>query len=104
MYYCLECGHLFEDGEQSTWQEDRGEYWGTSSFEKMSGCPICKGAYEEAKKCKICGGYHSPNDDYEDCYCKECILDVEKRFKTFILNEFSDEEKELLGEMCGDWI
>ena len=100
MYKCVECENLFEEGEQATWSEDRGEYWGAPSFEKMSGCPLCKGDYEEIKPCKICGSYEHETD--ED-FCKNCVIDIQKQFKTFI-SKFSTEEKELIEEMCGEWI
>ena len=60
LFKCVECGHLFEIGEQKTWVEPHGE--------SMSGCPICGGSYEEAVACKICDTY----EDVEKNLCKEC--------------------------------
>lgn len=96
MYRCNECGHLFEEGEQATWREDRGEFWGSPCSENMSGCPLCKGDYEEIKPCKICGSY---DHDYDEDYCNACKKDVQKRFSTFIAEEFTEEERELLNEL-----
>lgn len=47
MYQCADCGHIFEEGEQAVWYEDRGEFWGVPCRERMTGCPVCHGAYEE---------------------------------------------------------
>ena len=88
MFRCIECGHIFEDGEQARWTETHGEVW--------ESCPICKGDYEEVEPCKICGSYnHSVDDDY----CDDCKKDVKKRFAEFVEREFSKEERELLNEL-----
>ena len=88
MFKCIECGHIFEDGEQARWTETHGEVW--------ESCPICKGDYEEVEPCKICGSYdHSVDDDY----CDDCKKDVKKRFAEFVEREFSKEERELLNEL-----
>jgi hypothetical protein len=47
IYKCVDCGHIFEEGEQAVWYEDRGEFWGVPCSERMTGCPICNGDYEE---------------------------------------------------------
>lgn len=96
MYKCTECGHLFEDGEEVCWKESRGEYWGSPCYEQMSGCPLCGEAYEEATACKVCGGYDDVDEGEE--YCEECKKDVLQRLQTFVNNEFTEEEKELLRE------
>lgn len=71
-YICLDCGHIFEDGEQSTWSESRGEFWGYNCSELVSGCPICGGDYEESVSCKICGSQHL-EDDLNGELCDDCI-------------------------------
>ena len=96
MFKCLDCGHIFEDGEQAKWEEDRGEYWGTRCTETMSGCPMCKNDYIEIKPCKLCGSYEH---DTGDEYCNECKAEVSKRLKRIINNEFSEQERELLKEL-----
>lgn len=95
MYRCNECGNLFEEGEQARWSESRGEFWGTPCSEEMSGCPLCKGAYEEIKPCKLCGSYEHIASGEE--YCTDCKNDVLKRFQTFVNSEFTEEERELLN-------
>ena len=66
MYRCVECGHLFEDGEQVRWTEDHGEEW--------SGCPICKSEYEEVRICKNCGKWHTKNELF-DGWCESCLIE-----------------------------
>lgn len=65
MYKCLNCGHIFEDGEQKFWTEPHGE--------ELTGCPICSGNYEQTQKCKICGGEFLEEDLNGGCVCDECI-------------------------------
>ena len=71
-YKCLECGHIFEEGEQATWSESRGEFWGFPCSEEVDGCPLCKGDYEETTPCKICGSEHL-EEDLNGGVCNECI-------------------------------
>lgn len=78
-YKCLDCGHIFEEGEQSYWQESRGEYWGFPCFEEMVGCPLCRGSYEKTVKCDVCGSEHL-NDELNGGVCKDCIDDYRKNF------------------------
>lgn len=102
MYKCNDCGHLFEDGEEAVWTENRGEFWGFPSYETIIGCPICKGSYSEIEPCRICGGY---NHNAGDCYCNDCKKDVKTRFENFVNKEFTEEERELLNELYeGEWI
>ena len=94
MFKCLECGNLFEEGEEARWVETHG--FDTPPYEEWSGCPICKGGYKEIKPCKICGSY---DHDLDDEYCNACKKDVQRRFSTFIAEEFTEEERELLNEL-----
>lgn len=77
-YKCLECGHIFEEGEQAFWNE-YGEYWGTPFSQRMSGCPICKGTYEETVGCEICGSQHLEKE-LTDGVCDECIGEYRNDF------------------------
>lgn len=72
MYKCLECGHIFEEGEQATWIEDCGEYCGSGVYKGGSGCPICKGDFEKTQKCVVCGGEFLEKE-IESGYCEECL-------------------------------
>lgn len=71
-YRCLECGHIFEEGEQKTWSESRGEFWGEPCGEEMSGCPLCKGEYEKTVRCAVCFSEHL-EDELSGGVCEECI-------------------------------
>ena len=71
-YKCLKCGHIFEYGEEATWTEDRGEFWGGSCSETMSGCPCCGGSYKQTKACEICGSEHL-DSELVGGVCEECI-------------------------------
>ena len=102
MYRCVNCGHLFEEGEQKKIREDMGECHGSPSYKDYYVCPICEGDYEEIKPCKICGSY---DHDCGEEYCNACKKDVQKRFSAFIEKEFTEEERELLNELYdGEWI
>ena len=70
MYKCLDCGHVFANPK--SWEEDRGEYWGVRCSESVEGCPRCKGDFEEAHECEICGSSFT-DDELHGGVCKECI-------------------------------
>lgn len=75
MLKCLECGHLFEVGEEETYTEYMGECHGASAYETFKVCPVCGGDYEETKSCAICGADHL-EDDLISGVCAECLADV----------------------------
>lgn len=70
MFKCCDCGHLFEDGEQSVWLETHG--LDAPPYEKWDGCPMCKGGYEEVRQCKACDGWHT-EDELLGGYCFDCL-------------------------------
>lgn len=72
MYKCVDCGTVFY--HPTTWEEDRGEFWGSRCSEIMSGCPYCKGDYEEAFECDECGEWFF-DDELDDGLCADCIDD-----------------------------
>lgn len=79
MYKCLNCGHIFSEGEQGSYKENVGEYWGCECYEAHNCCPVCKGDYEEATKCKFCGGVFL--DEELNCgMCEECIEDKKREY------------------------
>ena len=90
MYKCTECGHLFEDGEQAVWYENQGECHGVTAMERFSGCPVCKGDYEEVHQCKKCGDWHSEDELY-DGWCEKCLRDT-INYDTFF--EYCEANKE----------
>lgn len=71
-YKCLDCGHIFEEGEEKKWQECVGEFWGTPTYQTYSGCPLCRGDFEETIPCDICGSEHLENELIGGV-CEECI-------------------------------
>ena len=76
---CLECGHIFEEGEQHIIREYHNEIPG-GFYENFASCPVCGGDYQEAKCCKSCGGAFLEDELIAGYYCKECLcasLDVE---------------------------
>ena len=73
MYRCCECGNLFEDGEQAVWEETHG--LDSPPYEKHSGCPVCKGDYEEVHQCRDCGDWHSEDELY-DGWCEKCLRET----------------------------
>lgn len=66
MYKCLNCGHVFDDGEQAKWKEDDGWH---------DGCPVCKEAYGEAMHCSRCGGAFF-GDELFGGYCFDCLREM----------------------------
>ena len=73
MYRCCECGNLFEEGEQAVWEETHG--LDSPPYETMSGCPVCRGDYEQVYQCKKCGDWHSEDALY-DGWCEKCLRET----------------------------
>ena len=75
MYRCVNCGNLFEEGEQAVWYENQGECHGVTAMERFSGCPLCHDDYEEVHQCKECGEWHSEDELYEG-WCEKCLRET----------------------------
>lgn len=71
-YKCVNCGTIFEDCDIVYWEEDRGEFWGSRVYETLSGCPNCRGEYEETTPCEICGA-ECISDEISGGVCEDCI-------------------------------
>ena len=105
MYRCENCGHLFEEGEQSVWHENYGAEIGGEMFD---GCPMCKGGYEEVHQCKECGDWHYEDELY-DGWCEKCLRETINYDTFFDYCEANKDEQyldifvmaELLGGMDG---
>lgn len=67
MYKCLECGHIFDEGEEWRWVEPHGEH--------MAGCPVCGCAYDDAYRCDECGAYHLSDELYSSL-CADCVAEM----------------------------
>ena len=78
-YKCIACGNIFEEGEQAVWYETHG--FDLPPYEKWSGCPLCKGAYEETVKCAVCRSEHL-EDELSGGVCDECIDEYRKDFNS----------------------
>lgn len=92
---CVECGHIFDEIESVSYEESRGEFWGSPCSETVSGCPLCKGDYEFVTECEICGSFACA--DGED-YCEDCKTKTLKKFQAIIEENFTQEERDLLNE------
>ena len=75
MYKCIECGHLFEEGERAVWYENQGECHGVTAMERFSGCPLCHEDYEEVHQCKKCGEWKYDDELYNG-WCEKCLRDT----------------------------
>ena len=73
-YICVDCGHIFEEGEQAV-RVEHHPYGDTTADEEWAACPVCGGDYEEAGVCKCCGGHFYADDLIAGYYCKECVED-----------------------------
>ena len=83
-FKCLDCGNIFEEGE--SWYESHGE--------KMNGCPCCGGAYEETKRCKICGGEFLEDELLGVGVCEDCVEEYKKDFDTcYAISEAAEKEE-----------
>lgn len=83
---CNECGHIFDDCERAIWREAHGEMW--------SGCPICRGSYDETKQCKICGGEFLEDELLGGCACEDCVEERKRDFKTcYAIAETTDKKE-----------
>lgn len=103
-FKCLECGHIFEDGEEARWTEAHGE--------QFSGCPLCRGEYEETKPCKHCGSEKLDDELYEG-WCEDCLREQITYDTFFDYCEANNDDhyldifvmSDLLGGMdCPKWI
>ena len=92
MFRCCECGNLFEDGEQVRWEERHG--LDSPPYEKLCGCPACKGSFEETKQCKICGGEFLEDELNGGCVCDDCIEEYKRDFETcYAISETEPKEE-----------
>ena len=93
-FKCLECGQIFEEGEQATWREFMGVCHGSPAYEEFSGCPICNGDFEETKQCEICGGEFLEDELLGDCVCEDCVEEYKRDLETcYKIAETASKEK-----------
>ena len=71
-YKCYDCERTFDEPKLT--KEPHGE--------ALACCPYCNGSFDEAKKCKICGGEFLEDELNGGCVCDECIEEYSKDFDT----------------------
>ena len=101
MYRCENCGNLFEEGEQAVWEETHG--LDSPPYEKLSGCPVCRGDYEEVYQCKECGDWHSEDELY-DGWCEKCLRETINYDTFFEYCEANRDEQYLDIFMMSDFL
>lgn len=79
-YKCLECGHIFENGEAREVREDDGYVYV---------CPICGGDFEKTVKCSLCKGEFL-EDELNGGVCDECIDEYRNQAKICV--DISEQE------------
>lgn len=79
MYRCIECGHIFESGEEGI-LIDSFPYGDTEVDFENECCPKCRGDFEEVKHCLKCGALKSEEELLEDI-CEECINSYKNDYK-----------------------
>lgn len=94
MYKCLECGHIFEDGEQNIIKEDHGLSGGF--YEEFACCPVCNGDFVEVFNCDKCNKVMEKDNLY-DGLCLDC-LEASATFSN--LYQFLKENELLHVFMC----
>ena len=77
-FKCVSCGHIFEDGEQAEWEEKHG--LDTPPYENFSGCPLCRGEYEETVKCKCCGADFL-EEELTSGFCDDCVGELKEQYR-----------------------
>ena len=65
-YKCLECGNIFESGEEKVHYERLHPDY--PICEEFRSCPACGGEYEEAVQCHGCGSYFLCKELKSSCF------------------------------------
>ena len=92
MFKCNECGMVFN--EPATCEEPHPYGMGSAS-ETFACCPYCKGNFEEAVKCEICGEWFT-EDELFFGVCEDCKNNLveEYRYKPVECYKLAGAEKE----------
>jgi hypothetical protein len=75
MYKCVDCGHIFDDGEEAI-REEKHPYGDTTASEYFSECPVCGGDFETTHDCKKCGGAFLWDELIGGYYCEDCLKEA----------------------------
>lgn len=96
IYKCLNCGCVFEDGEEGRIVETY-EYFGQMCSETTYVCPECKGDFEEAISCEVCG-IECTEDELNGGVCEKCINEYRKDFQAcYEISKGEKQEVEING-------
>lgn len=96
-YQCLDCGNLFEEGEEVRWTESHGNNY--LPCEEFYGCPVCRGAYTDAPTCKECGEDFKAEDLYAG-FCEDCLHEA-ITYESFL--EYAEDSDLLVPFMFDAW-
>lgn len=99
-YVCLDCGHIFEDGEERRYDDILDVIDGVPYAEPSACCPICGGQYEDASICRKCGGAFAPDKVVGDLYCRECL---DEFMTAENMKRYISEDLENFAEWIFDW-
>lgn len=93
MFKCIDCGHIFENGEEAI-REERHPYGSTTASEYFSVCPICGDDFETTQSCKKCGGEFLEDELIGGYYCEECLRKALTADSFIGFGEYADKHME----------
>lgn len=71
MFKCVNCGHIFEEGEQVVKSDRHGFRYGPA--EEYIACPVCGGTdLDRTVRCRKCGGEYL-EEEMHGHICNECV-------------------------------
>ena len=74
MFKCVNCGHIFEEGEQAVKSDRHGFRYGPA--EEYSACPLCGCTdLDRTVRCRKCGGEYL-EEEMHGSICDECVTDA----------------------------
>ena len=73
-YVCRNCGTVFDEGQQVTWEESHGLESGP--YEQYVGCPVCNGDFVKTTFCKGCGAPYANSDELYEGLCVSCLRET----------------------------
>ena len=84
---CLDCGHIFDEGEAFVEREYHNEIPG-GYYEDFLSCPVCGSPdFQKADHCEKCGGSFLYGNLRGGHYCKECLEEAmtDENMRAFLL-------------------